>query len=118
MSQRNPDISKGVDWSLVWLWFLLSAIGIMAIFGVTYHDGDNVIQTFLRFKTDYSRQFYFFIVSIVIGMFILLTDSKFFPATANLWYAAGIFLILLVFRFMPILPLDIHERICGMTMTV
>ena len=97
MSQRNPDISKGVDWSLVWLWFLLSAIGIMAIFGVTYHDGDNVIQTFLRFKTDYSRQFYFFIVSIVIGMFILLTDSKFFPATANLWYAAGIFLILLVF---------------------
>ena len=62
MSQRNPEISKGVDWSLVWLWFLLSAVGIMAIFGVTYHDGDNVIQTFLRFKTDYSRQFYFFIV--------------------------------------------------------
>src|SRR5678816_3349340 len=91
------DRSKGVDWSLVWLWFLLSAVGIMAIFGVTYHDGDNVIQTFLRFKTDYSRQFYFFVVSIVVGMFILLTDSKFFPATANLWYAAGIFLILLVF---------------------
>jgi len=97
MSQRNPEISKGVDWSLVWLWVLLSFVGIMAIFGVTYHDGDNVIQTFLRFKTDYSRQFYFFIVSVVIGMFILLTDSKFFPATSNLWYAAGIFLILLVF---------------------
>ena len=97
MSQRNPEISKGVDWSLVWLWVLLSVVGIMAIFGVTYHDGDNVIQTFLRFRTDYSRQFYFFIVSMVIGMFILLTDSKFFPATANLWYAAGIFLILLVF---------------------
>jgi rod shape determining protein RodA len=30
-------------------------------------------------------------------MFILLTDSKFFPATSNLWYAAGIFLLLLVF---------------------
>ena len=97
MSQRNPEISKGVDWSLVWLWALLSCLGIMAIFGVTYHEGDNVVQTFLRFRTDYSRQFYFFIVSIVIGMFILLTDSKFFPATANLWYAAGIFLILLVF---------------------
>lgn len=97
MNQRNPEISKGVDWSIVWLWVLLSLVGIMAIFGVTYHDGDNVIQTFLRFKTDYSRQFYFFIVSMVIGMFILLTDSKFFPATANLWYAAGIFLILLVF---------------------
>ena len=97
MRQRNPEISKGVDWSLVWLWVLLSAVGITAIFAVTYHEGDNVIQSFLRFKTDYSRQFYFFIVAIFIGMFILLTDSKFFPATANLWYAAGIFLLLLVF---------------------
>jgi rod shape determining protein RodA len=97
MSQRNPEISKGVDWSLVWLWALLSLVGIMAIFGVTYHEGDNVIQTFLKFRTDYSRQFYFFVASAFIGMFILLTDSKFFPATANLWYAAGIFLILLVF---------------------
>ena len=97
MNQRNPEISKGVDWSLVWLWILLSFVGIMAIFGVTYHEGDNVVQTFLRFRTDYSRQFYFFIASAFFGMFILLTDSKFFPATANLWYAAGILLILLVF---------------------
>ena len=97
MRQRNPEISKGIDWSLVWLWVLLSAVGITAIFAVTYHEGDNVVQSFLRFKTDYSRQFYFFIVAIFIGMFILLTDSKFFPATSNLWYAAGIFLLLLVF---------------------
>ncbi|HJS55496.1 MAG TPA: rod shape-determining protein RodA [Chitinophagaceae bacterium] len=97
MNQRKPEISKGVDWSLVWLWVVLSVIGIMAIFGVTYHEGDNIIQSFLRFRTDYSRQFYFFIASALIGMFILLTDSKFFPATANLWYAAGIFLLLLVF---------------------
>lgn len=97
MRQRNPEISKGIDWSLVWLWVLLSAVGITAIFAVTYREGDNVIQSFLRFKTDYSRQFYFFIIAIFIGMFILLTDSKFFPATSNLWYAAGIFLLLLVF---------------------
>jgi rod shape determining protein RodA len=99
MSQRRPEISKGVDYSLVWLWALLCFIGILAIFGVTYRDGDSVVQTFLRFRTDYSRQFYFFVASGVIGMFILLTDSKFFPATSNLWYAAGIFLLLLVFPF-------------------
>jgi len=97
MNHRRPEISKGVDWSLVWLWALLCCIGILAIFGVTYHEGDSVVQTFLRFRTDYSRQFYFFVASGVIGMFILLTDSKFFPATANLWYAAGIILLLLVF---------------------
>ncbi|ULT43528.1 hypothetical protein KRR40_08900 [Niabella defluvii] len=36
---------------------------------------------------------------MALGLFILLTDSKFFPATANLWYAAGILLLLLVFPF-------------------
>jgi rod shape determining protein RodA len=99
MSQQNPAISKGIDWSLVWIYLLLVVIGIMAIFGATYQDGDPVLQSFLGFKTDYSKQFYFFGVSLLLGLFILLTDSKFFPATANLWYVAGIILLLLVFPF-------------------
>src|SRR6266487_5940765 len=99
MNERNPTISKGIDWSLAWIYLLLVSIGITAIFAVTYKEGDPVIQSFLGFKTDYSKQFYFFLASGVIGVFILLTDSKFFTATANLWYAFGIFLLLLVFPF-------------------
>jgi len=99
MNERNATISKGVDWSLAWIYLLLVAVGITAIFAVTYKEGDPIIQSFLGFKTDYSKQFYFFITSGIIGIFILLTDSKFFTATANLWYAFGIFLLLLVFPF-------------------
>jgi rod shape determining protein RodA len=99
MNERNPAISKGIDWTLAWIYLLLVAIGLMAIFAVTYKEGDPILQSFLGFKTDYSKQFYFFIVSGVIGIFILLTDSKFFTATANLWYAFGILLLLLVFPF-------------------
>jgi rod shape determining protein RodA len=99
MSQRNPAISKGIDWSLFWIYLALVAIGITAIFGATYEEGAPIIQSFLGFKTDYSKQFYFFIVALLLGLFILLTDSKFFSATANIWYAAGIFLLLLVFPF-------------------
>src|SRR5580658_2310804 len=99
MSQKNPTISKGVDWSLVWIWFILCAIGITSIFAASYHDGDNVVQGFISLKTDYSRQLLFFILAGIIGTFILLTDSKFFTATANLSYAFGIFLLLLVFPF-------------------
>jgi len=99
MSQNNPAISKGIDWSIVWMYLLLVAIGIMAIFGATYTEGDPIVQSFLSFKTDYSKQFYFFIVAIIIGLLILLTDSKFFPATSNIWYVAGIVLLLLVFPF-------------------
>jgi len=100
MNDRNPTISKGVDWSLAWIYLLLVVIGITAIFAVTYKEGDPIIQSFLGFRTDYSKQFYFFLASGVIGIFILLTDSKFFTATANLWYAFGILLLLLVFPFL------------------
>jgi rod shape determining protein RodA len=105
MSKSNPTISKGVDWSLVWIWFTLCAIGIMSIFAASYHNGDNVIQGFISLKTEYSRQLLFFVLSGILGTFILLTDSKFFTATANLGYAFGLFLLLLVFPF--------HSRVKG-----
>ncbi|MFL5773356.1 MAG: rod shape-determining protein RodA, partial [Flavisolibacter sp.] len=102
---KNVGVSKGVDWSLIWLYLLLVFVGIMAIFAATYHEGDPFVSSFFSFKTDYSRQFYFFVVAGMLGIFILLTDSKFFTATANLWYVVGIFLLLLVFPF--------HSRIKG-----
>jgi len=96
---RNVGVSKGADWSLIWLYLLLVFIGIMAIFAATYREGDPFVSSMFSFKTDYSRQFYFFVVAGTLGIFILLTDSKFFTATANLWYVIGIFLLLLVFPF-------------------
>ena len=105
MSQRNPTISKGVDWSLVWIWFILCSIGIISIFAASWREGDNIVQGFISLKTDYSRQLLFFVLAGIVGTFILLTDSKFFTATANLGYAFGIFLLLLVFPF--------HSRVKG-----
>src|ERR1051326_8218246 len=105
MNEHNPTISKGIDWTLAWIYLLLVAVGITAIFAVTYKEGDPIVQSFFGFKTDYSKEFYFFVASAVLGVFILLTDSKFFTATANIWYAFGIFLLLLVFPF--------HSRVKG-----
>ena len=99
MNQRNPAISKGIDWSLVWIYLLLVAIGLTAIFAATYKEGDPVIQSFLKFKTYYSKQFFFFLIAAVLALFILLTDSKFFAATANIGYLLGIVLLLIVFPF-------------------
>ena len=99
MSRKEAGFSKGIDWSLVWIYLALVFVGITAIFGVTYTEGDPIVSSFFAFKTDYSKQLYFFFIAAVLGIFILLTDSKFFAATANLWYAVGIFLLLLVFPF-------------------
>jgi rod shape determining protein RodA len=99
VNQRNTAISKGIDWSLIWIFLALVVIGLVAIFGATYKEDDPILQGFLNFKTDYSKQFYFFIVALILGLFILLTDSKFFSATANIWYVIGIFMLLVVFPF-------------------
>jgi rod shape determining protein RodA len=95
---NNPEISKGVDWFTVLLYLLLSAIGIMSIFAATYHN-ENVVQGFLSLRTDYGRQSLYLVICFVLAIFILLTDSKFFTATANLFYFIGILLLLLVFPF-------------------
>lgn len=99
MSNKNIEISKGIDASILIIYFILVTIGLVAIFGVTYKEGDPILQTFLSFKTDYSKQFYFAIIALILGLFILLTDSKFFAATANMWYIIGMVLLLLVFPF-------------------
>ncbi len=97
MSTRNPSISKGIDWIMIWLYIALVAIGILSIFSVTYREGENIIDGFFRMQGDYGKQLLFFGISLFIGMAILLTDSKFFTATANIWYAFGMILLLLVF---------------------
>ena len=97
MYQKKPEIGKGIDWVLIWLYAILIMIGLICIFSVEYKSADSVVQSFLGFKKNYSKQFYFFIISTVIATFILLIDSKFFTATANLSYLVGIVLILATF---------------------
>lgn len=97
MYQKNKEIGKGIDWLMVWLYVMLVAIGLLCIFSVEYKLGDNVLQNFLGFKKEYSKQLFFFGASLFTAVLILLTDSKFFTATANLGYAFGVLLILATF---------------------
>ncbi len=97
--EQNTSISKGIDWLLIWIYIILVSIGIISIFAASYREGENVAQSFLSFKTEYSKQLLYFGISGILATFILLIDSKFFTATANLWYAFGILLLLLVFPF-------------------
>ena len=90
MKQREANISKGIDTGVVWLYAALVCIGLIAIFSVEYRSGDPLLQSLLDFKKNYSKQFLFIGVSSMVAIFILLTDSKFFTATANLLYLLGI----------------------------
>lgn len=91
------DLSKGIDWLMVWFYIILVSIGIICIFSVEFHQSDDFWNNLTALKKNYARQVLFFGISAVIAIFILLTDSKFFTATANISYVFGIVLLLATF---------------------
>ena len=95
---RNETvISKGIDWTIVWLYFILVSIGFLCIFSVEHTSQENIIKNIITLKKNYSKQLLFIGISGIVAIFILLTDSKFFTATANIGYAFGVLLMLLTF---------------------
>jgi len=98
MKKNSFEISSGIDWVLVGVYVVLVLIGITSIFATTYRDED-IMAGFFSLNTDYSKQSLFFLISAVLAVLILLTDSKFFTATANIFYFLGIILLILVFPF-------------------
>jgi rod shape determining protein RodA len=97
MSNKQKGISQGVDTTIVWLYAILVMIGILCIFMVEYRNDGHWLQSFLNGKTSYSKQLIYAGVCTILATFILLTDSKFFTAFANLLYAFGILLMLSTF---------------------
>ena len=90
-------ISKGVDWITIWFYFIFVSIGLLCIFSVEYNADDNILENIIGLKKNYSRQLLFIGLGCITAVLILLTDSKFFTATANIGYAFGILLILATF---------------------
>ena len=94
MSNHN-SISKGFDWSVIWLYIALVTIGVCMIFANEYKEGESIMQPIFSQSRDYGKQVLWVGICSVLATFILLTDSKFFTATANLLYGLGILLCLL-----------------------
>ncbi len=96
MNRSQTKLTQGIDWPIVGLYLALVIVGLMSIFAAEYRGDDNVWQNIIHLNKNYARQLMWFGVSTVLASIIWLTDSKFFTATANLLYAGGILLLLLV----------------------
>jgi rod shape determining protein RodA len=98
MSRAVPkSVSKGVDWLIVWLYAILVCIGILCIFMAEYNPATYTPSSFFQGETNYSKQLLFAGLSVMVATFIILSDSKLYPAFANLLYVFGILLMLSVF---------------------
>ena len=97
MSRDSEIIGKGSDQRIILFYYLLVAIGLIAIFSVEYRFQDPFWQSVIELKKNYSKQLLYVIISSIIAVFILLIDSKFFTTSANLLFLFGILLMLLTF---------------------
>ncbi|MEY3873389.1 MAG: hypothetical protein RL363_110 [Bacteroidota bacterium] len=94
---NKNNFSKGTDLAVIILYFLMVTIGILCIFMVEYNPNANWSSSLVTAKNNYSKQIYFALFCSLVGIFILLTDSKVFTAFANIFYAGGILLMLATF---------------------
>jgi len=82
-----------VDWVTVFIYLALCAIGWFNIHSAVI---DPRYHGILDFKTDYSKQFWYIIVAIVVAIVVLLLESRFITALAPAFYGITIMLLLLV----------------------
>ncbi|WP_298736231.1 rod shape-determining protein RodA [uncultured Chitinophaga sp.] len=94
--RQQIKLTQGIDWPVMGLYLALVILGLMSIFAAEHREGDNVWYNIMHLNKNYSRQLMWWGVSLVLATIIWLTDSKFFTATANLLYAFGLLLLLLV----------------------
>src|SRR5690242_6613868 len=96
MNTRDTTLTKGFDWPLIYLYMAVVVIGLLSIYAVEHHEDQTFLYAITHATGSFSQQLRWEGVSIILGTIILLLDSKFFTATANLFYAAGILLLLVV----------------------
>ncbi|MBC7536117.1 MAG: rod shape-determining protein RodA [Ferruginibacter sp.] len=97
MFQKRTVVFGGKDWVMIWLYAIIVIIGLLCIFSVEYKTNDDFFKSLFEFKKNYSKQFLYLGLCIILATFILLTDSKFFTATPNLLYILGILMMVATF---------------------
>jgi len=96
MKDRNTTLTKGLDWPLIYLYILLVVIGLMSIYAVEHRENESFFFALTHFSRNFTQQLKWVGIAGVLAVIILLIDSKFYTATANLFYVFGLFLLVVV----------------------
>lgn len=91
MERRNRGILENLDWTLILIYFLLVLIGWISIYSAVYDEAHSNI---LDMDTRYGKQVIWIGASILIALFIIVLDPKFFSQTSFIFY--GVFILMLV----------------------
>jgi rod shape determining protein RodA len=93
MSNQQRSFFFNVDWLMVLIYLALCTIGVLSIHSAVF-DPKN--PSIVDLDTNYGKQFIFVIIAIVLGIFILLLESRFLSALAPTMYVITTILLLVV----------------------
>lgn len=93
MDKKAHGIIKNIEWKVVIAFLFLILTGWISIYAAVY-DGEH--SNIFDFSCRYGKQLVWIIASLVIAMFVMVTDPKFFSQTSYLIYALCIGMLLIV----------------------
>ncbi len=93
---RRSDFARGIDWQLVFIYLLLVFMGWLNIYAAVYNESH---QSIFDFTQRYGMQLLWIAAALVLAIFILAIDSKFFYVFAYPLYGVTILLLVAVLIF-------------------
>lgn len=93
--KRKENIIDNFDWLTLWLYLILVTIGIASIYAVNFVDESS---RWFDFSTTHGKQMMWIGASLLVGVAVMVIDSKFYSAIAYPFY--GLMLIVLLITFL------------------
>lgn len=91
MERRERGLLENLDWTTILIYFALVFIGWISIYSAVYDESHSNI---FDLETRYGKQMIWIGVSIIIALFIIVLDPKFFSQTSYVFY--GVFILMLL----------------------
>ena len=91
MERRERGLLENIDWATILTYLALVLIGWISIYSAVY---DEAHKSIFDLDARYGKQLVWIGVSLLIALFILVIDPKFFSQTSYLWY--GVFIVMLL----------------------
>lgn len=93
MAQRNKIITN-LDWITVSIYLILVLLGWISIYSAVY---DEQFKSIFDLNQQYGKQLLWIVAALIIGLFVLIVETRFYVFFAYLIYAVFIFILIIVF---------------------
>lgn len=94
VDKSNRMFFSRIDWLLIVLFLIMTAIGWLSIFSTEFVEEEGF--SLLDFSHNYGRQMFWIIISLVMAFFIVLIDARFFSTFSYVIYSSIVIILLAV----------------------